>query len=269
MSGSVGRSRRSVLAAELAIVAIITGVVPAAAGAAAAGPAAAGTLTMSPSTDLVDEQQVTVSGSGWRPGAQVAVLMCLAADTTDAGCDFGTAKDGRVAEDGTFRLRYAVERVLDPKAYEPTDCVEAPEGCAVVAFDVAAPGERAVAPVAFDPTVPLPHPLDITLRVRRVGYVRETGQAVVEGTVACNRTGFAEVDVDLAQDTPDVIGSGRTFVRACGPEATRWRVVVVAQDGNVFTPHRAAAVVRAGTGDGDEFADEIAVVYVDLGGRPA
>jgi hypothetical protein len=39
---------------------------------------------------------------------------------------------------------------------------------------------------------------------------------------------------------------------------------VVAQDGNVFSPHRAAAVVRAGVGDGDEFADEVQVVYVDL-----
>lgn len=250
----------AVLAVFLAV--FLAGAAPAA---ALAGPT--GAVTVTPSTDLVDEQQVTVSGSGWRPGAQVAVLMCLAADTGDAGCDFGTAKDGRVEEDGTFRLRYAVERVLDPKAYEPTDCVEAQEGCAVVAFDVAAPGERAVVPVSFDPTVPLPHPLDISIRVRRVGYVRATGQAVVEGTVACNRTGLAEVDVDLAQDTPDVIGSGRTFVRACGPEASPWRVVVVAQDGNVFAPHRAAAVVRAIIVDGDESAEEIAVAYVDLGGR--
>jgi Neocarzinostatin family len=245
-----------------AVVAVVAAVLSGA-GPASAAPA----LTVEPRTDLLDEQQVTVTGTGFRPGAQVAVLMCLAEDTTDAGCDFGTAKDGRVEDDGTFRLRYSVERVLDPKAYEPTDCVEAEQGCAVVAFDVASPGERVVVPVEFDPTVPLPHPLDISVRVRRVGFVRTTGQAVVEGTVACNRAGFAEVDVDLAQDAPDVIGSGHTFVRACGADASPWRVVVVAQDGNVFAPRRAAAVVRAGTASGDEFAEDLDVAYVDLSRR--
>lgn len=244
------------------MVAAVLALVVAGASPAAAEPA----LTVTPSTDLLDEQVVTVSGTGWEPDAQIVVLLCLAADVTDRGCDFGTAKDGRVGDDGTFRLRYQVERVLDPKAYEPTDCVEAEGGCAAVAFDLATPGERVVAPISFDPTVPLPHPLDVSVRVRRVGFVRETGQAVITGTVACNRVGLAEVAVDLAQDTPDVIGAGTTFVRSCGPEAAPWRVVVVAQDGGTFSPDRAVAVVGAGTSDGDEFADDRAVAYVDLGG---
>lgn len=255
MTGSLRTSVRAAVAVLVAAVGLVAAAPP-----AAAAPA----LAVTPSTDLVDEQEVVVEGTGWQPGAHVVVLTCLAEDTTDRGCDFGTAKDGVVGDDGTFRIRYSIERVLDPKAYDPIDCVEAPGGCAVVGLDLATPEQRVVAPIAFDPTVPLPHPLDINLRVRRVGFVRETGQAVVEGTVACNREGLAEVDVDLAQDTPDVIGSGRTFVRPCGPETTRWRVVVVAQDGNVFAPERAAAVVRAGIGIGDEFADEIAVAYVDL-----
>jgi hypothetical protein len=249
---------RRLAAAVVAVVALV--------GAGATPAAAEPALTVTPSAGLLDDQTVTVTGTGWTPGAQVVVLMCLAQDVTDAGCDFGTAKDGRVEEDGTFRLRYEVERVLDPKAYEPTDCVEAPEGCAVVALDLATPGDRVVVPVAFDPTVPLPHPLDVSLRVRRVGFVRETGQAVLSGTVACNRPGLAEVDADVAQDTPDVVGAGRTFVRACGPEPVGWRVVVVAQDGGTFAPERAVAVVTAATSAEDEFAEDREVVYVDLGG---
>lgn len=230
---------------------------------AAAGAATAPQLVVEPSTGLLDDQHVTVTGSGFPAGVQVAVVQCDASDTTDAGCDFVTAKDGITDEDGTFRIVFEVERVVVRGNGTTIDCLTAPEGCAVVVFATAAPGERVAVPISFDPSEPRPHPLRVTVTVRRVGYVRTTGQAVLEGTISCNAEVRAAVQVVLVQDSPDVVGNGVAPVRTCGDDL-RWRVVVLPEDGAVFTPHRAAATVRAAAFGDDGIGLDTEVAYVDL-----
>ena len=76
------------LATGLAAVAMVVG------GSALAGGLSAGattvvvpTITVSPSIGLTNAQVVTVTGTGFTPGATVAAVQCNGAATTEAGCN--------------------------------------------------------------------------------------------------------------------------------------------------------------------------------------
>ncbi|HEY5265327.1 MAG TPA: neocarzinostatin apoprotein domain-containing protein [Acidimicrobiales bacterium] len=87
---------RSIAVATLALASMATfGVVTA--GAAGA------TIAVTPSTALLNGQQVVVTGSGFSPGATVAIVECLATATTIAGCDVPSAPVTAVVNtDGTL-----------------------------------------------------------------------------------------------------------------------------------------------------------------------
>jgi hypothetical protein len=87
-------------------------------------------ITVTPNRDLVDGQTVTVSGSGFPPGADIGVLMCTNEAVFDgiAACDIGTAISsvtgpGITADtNGSFSVLYRVQfhfTVADPDATGP------------------------------------------------------------------------------------------------------------------------------------------------------
>jgi hypothetical protein len=71
-------------------------------------PQTAGTFAVAPSIDLVDGQVVTLSGSGWSPGASLLVGECRHGATDVSGCDASSARTIRIASDGSFHQGYAV-----------------------------------------------------------------------------------------------------------------------------------------------------------------
>jgi hypothetical protein len=118
-------------------------------------------ISVDPSTDLVDGQHVTVSGSGWAE-FYVAVLFECSADLQRCAGPFGFAGGD---DDGNFEVEMMVRATFTDED-GPVDCRS--EDC-VVAAGVgieSAPAEAAppeaggdlVVPVAFDPSAPLLDP---------------------------------------------------------------------------------------------------------------
>lgn len=103
------------------------------------------TVAIQPSTDLLDEQMVTVTGTGLRPGEYASLLECPAGATElDEGC---RGDDDAVADaNGQFSVRYFVEAQLGT-----TDCRVA--ACELVL--VAGDDRIGRVPLDFDPAGPL------------------------------------------------------------------------------------------------------------------
>lgn len=114
------------------------------------------TLAVDPATDLVDGQQVAISGSGYRPGADVRVRQCPTGADDLSACDRGgmwsRTVDGRL--DGVFRVRTILR--LDGRT---VDCRQA-GACFVGIGDDDAVSTTIVARAAlhFDPDGPLAPP---------------------------------------------------------------------------------------------------------------
>jgi acetyl esterase/lipase len=146
-----------------------------------ARPAAALTapaLALDRSTDLVDGEQVTVTGSGFAPGAQVAVHQCRSGPVGPVDCDLGTVTTAEVDDAGGFRLRQQVFVLMNDWS-GPFDCRIAP-GC-VLAAGVGFDGGTSVvaAPVAFAAGAPLLSPPTVT--VTPAGGLVDGGTVTVEG----------------------------------------------------------------------------------------
>jgi Ca2+-binding RTX toxin-like protein len=157
----------------------LTGLMPAATD--AARPAAALTapaLELDQPTDLVDGQQVTVTGTGFAPGAQVAVHQCHSAPVGPVDCDLGTVATAEVDEAGAFSLHHQVFVFMNDWA-GPVDCRIAP-GC-VLAAGVGFDGgtSTVAAPIAFAAGAPLLPPPSVT--VTPAGGLVDGGTVTVEG----------------------------------------------------------------------------------------
>jgi hypothetical protein len=91
--------------------------------------------TATPADDLVDGQEVTVSGTGFLPGHGLLLQLCaIADDGTAERCliDDNTGFDFiDVADDGTWTATLTVVRVVEFDV--PVDCGERPGRCGVVA----------------------------------------------------------------------------------------------------------------------------------------
>jgi predicted esterase len=136
------------------------------------------TLEVDQPTDLVDGQQVTVTGTGFVPGAQVAVHQCRSAPVGPVDCDLGTVTTAEVDGAGGFRLRHQVFVLMNDWA-GPVDCRIAP-GC-VLAAGVGFDGGTSVIaePIAFAADAPLLPPPTVT--VTPAGGLVDGGTVTVEG----------------------------------------------------------------------------------------
>ena len=127
-----------------------------------APPAPPPVLTMTPSAGLHDGEVVALSGSGFTPGEQVALLECRTGPVDDAGgnCDItATLKYATVDAAGEVHTTFTIRRHITTHNFGAVDCATDPNGCNLgwggtsdLQF------ERGNVPLAFapDPTAPPP-----------------------------------------------------------------------------------------------------------------
>jgi predicted esterase len=139
---------------------------------------AAPALEVDQATDLVDGQEVTVTGTGFAPDAEVAVRQCRSAPVGPVDCDLGTVRTAEVDDAGRFRLSHQVFVSMNDWG-GPRDCRVAP-GC-VLAAGVGFDGGTSVVatPIAFATGAPLLPPPTVT--VTPAGGLVDGGTVTVEG----------------------------------------------------------------------------------------
>lgn len=201
------RAGRSVLIAVAVLAGVLT---PGVARAQEAAPAEARSLAVTPSTDLDDGQTVTVDGAGWRAGAGVVAIQCVAG-TQHCG---GSLDQIEVDVAGAFTLQLAVRAVFTALDGTPVDCRV--DACEVTAFNEENEDHFASVAIAFDPaTVLLPPPAmtvtpDADLLDGQV--VTATGTGFLPGTAmafAQCRPGEVTIDDCVVQPTfAEVEGDG-------------------------------------------------------------
>ena len=110
-------------------------------------------IAVTPSTDLVDGQTVTVSGRGFGDLPSVVVVQCAGTigerpdvDTAVFGCDF-TTDIHPVAEAGRFSTTFVVSRTLTLLEGGTVDCGTATEPCRILVGS--GPDTFATAPISF------------------------------------------------------------------------------------------------------------------------
>lgn len=124
-----------------------------------AEPRPAPTLHVDPSADLVDGQQLAITGTGFIPG-YLALFQC--APGADMVCRF--LDDVEAAADGTLATSAVVSARLVSWSGEPVDCRSALPRCELVVTPAAVQSSRAGrVELAFDPDGPLPPPPAITV----------------------------------------------------------------------------------------------------------
>jgi hypothetical protein len=114
------------------------------------------TVTVTPSTDLLDGGTVSVSASGFDAGAQLAVIQCQEIDTGDAsGCNTSAYRMVQADASGDVSTDFVVDRML--YLFDGTiDC--ATQGCRIVVAQLYEGYPYAGATLAFDASVPPPPP---------------------------------------------------------------------------------------------------------------
>jgi len=123
-------------------------------------PIVAPTVTVSPATDLADQQVVQVAGSGFTAGASVALLECPAGSTVVSACDFSTILIVTADATGAVDTTYRAVRVITVGGAS-LDCA-APAACALSAGNVDDFDQRSLVAISFaslqtpPPTTPAP-----------------------------------------------------------------------------------------------------------------
>lgn len=163
MGSHVRRAPRAVLAG--AVLALVVLMSPASSGVATSqeatpdpGATEALGVTVSPNTDLVDEQEVTVTAQGLQPGERVFVEQCRK-NHGWLGC--GGYASRRALNDGTVTVRMLVRAVLSTTK-GPFDCRPEPGRC-VVNFWRRSSEAPIVRRLTFVPDAPLAAPPEISV----------------------------------------------------------------------------------------------------------
>jgi hypothetical protein len=161
--------------------------------------AAAATLTVTPSTNLVDGQLVSVSISGFPANTAIAVVECGPSAVDENGCDLRTLQYLTTDANGHVVTPFIVGAELST-FNGSVDCRTA--GCSIGAgtFDAST---TAGASIAFNPIAPLAPPLQLGLTVDPTGHVNNhTNVATIDGVVTCNRAAIVYVSGQLTQLIP-------------------------------------------------------------------
>jgi len=155
-------------------------------------------VTAQPSSGLADGQTITVVGSGFSPGADVALVECQTGSTGATGCDLSTVQFVTASGTGGFSSPYIVARLLAVNGTR-IDCATR-KACVLGAGNVADETQEATTPLAFNPKIrPLP-PLKLAGTLDPAGtVVRKTGVATISGTITCNRPVVAQIQGELSQ----------------------------------------------------------------------
>src|ERR1700682_5198786 len=84
------------------------------------------TLTVQPSTNLIDLQTVSLGGRVFSASASVATIQCAANASSQNDCDLSTLFIVSASSTGTFSLKRYVRRIISPAA-GTLDCASAPK----------------------------------------------------------------------------------------------------------------------------------------------
>jgi hypothetical protein len=166
-------------------------------------------VTVTPSTGLVDGQSVSVSASGYTPGAGLAVLECAVGAASESDCDLSTVAYVNADATGAVSTAYGVFReIFTANDAGGLDC--APSQCVLVVANIGNQSEAASAELGFDASVPPPPILQITATIDPTGSFDKAGNVTVTGTVSCN------MPADILADVTATQRAGRALLHAEG-----------------------------------------------------
>jgi hypothetical protein len=251
------------LARAVAVVAVVGSAIVVTAGEAWAAPA----VTVSPDTDLVDLQEVSVDGEGFTPLAFVGIVQCEAAAATPDGCDLSNVATTDVDAAGAFTgALFTVRRIITTANGGDIDCASAP--CIVVAANAADFGESVGAPVSFDPNVPPTPDLVVEVTIDTTGtVVSKTGLVTLTGTLTCNGPAYGYMEVFARQRAGRVFIDGGGFVEIeCDTTTTTWTIPAVGGNG-IFKAGTITVQAFSFVTDGTQEDSDSEVATVRLRGR--
>jgi hypothetical protein len=119
-------------------------------------PIVAPVVTVDPSSGLLDAQAVAVEGSGFTPGATIALLECPAGSVLVSGCDFSTGLFEQADGAGMVGTTYGVVRVITVGGAS-LDCA-GPPTCVLSVGNVDDFDQRSLVPLSFA-AAPIPSPV--------------------------------------------------------------------------------------------------------------
>ena len=126
------------------------------------GPEAPGATTVTPDTDLLNFDTVTVAGTGFTAGAGAQVIECRSDATSSDDCVQSIGGYAPIDAAGGFSLQLTVRRVLHLPGGD-FDCASAPGACSLVTSSFGAVPIVVAHPISFDDSVPLPPPPSISV----------------------------------------------------------------------------------------------------------
>ena len=121
------------------------------------------TISVTPSTDLIDRQSVHVTGSGFRPLRTVQVGQCIGGTTDFYQCRPTSYEPPTVAADGTLDTTLAVRTILQPYDGTTVDCRSAAGACEVQVGPLNQGDPPLRQALSFDPDAPLAPPPTLTV----------------------------------------------------------------------------------------------------------
>lgn len=237
---------------------VVVAVVATGLGLAAAPAAAAPALIVSPATGLLDQQIVTVTGSGFAAGEQLIVAQCPA---TLADCDLDPAVNttgalATVSSSGAIGATLRLSRVL---ALDGGDVSCAVEDCVIVAVTREGHAERARTAIAFAATGTAPSP-DATLSIAVTDMRARGGRAAYTGSgfLPWFRTTFIHTDEPIPISVAHLVDSdgGGAYLALCTAPPSGWAgceryvsplTTVPGSSGAAFKLHQWVPVSTTGT----------------------
>ena len=156
-------------------------------------------VVVSPSTDLVDGQIVSVEASGFPANTTLAVVECQAGATTRSDCDAGTVALLSSDASGQVATDYATSRVIFTGSLGRLDC--ATDACVLV---VATLNEAVVAaaPISFRNTPLPPSPVEIQFEDPHYQEAADIGGTTLRARMSCATTADVTVWFSLRQTNP-------------------------------------------------------------------
>jgi hypothetical protein len=153
-------------------------------------------VVVSPSTDLVDGQTVSVEASGFPANTTLAVVECQAGGTTVSDCGVGTASVLSSDANGQLTTDYATSRVIFTRSVGRLDC--ATDACVLVVGTLSAT-VVATEPISFQNTPLPPAPVDVQFEEPHYLEGPDIGATTLRARLNCATTAEVTVLFDLSQ----------------------------------------------------------------------
>lgn len=177
------------------------------------------TIAVTPSTGLVDYQEVVVTGTGYTPNFPLEVFQCRGGAVDENDCDASNAFEPEADDEGNVAVRFRVDARIYLPGNEEVDCRTDPAGCEIGLGYVVDADEWPEVALSFDPDAPLRPPVSATV-VPTTGLVDDQVVRVEGEHLSSNEEAFTYVcavgdappgercDLDrLVRDVPDASGA--------------------------------------------------------------